>query len=182
MWARPSFAVASATCAGSFGSSAPGKPGLHIAECTGTRAGVTHDHECCVLLVPAFADIRAAGLFADGVQTIVAHDLLRGEIAGRHRRFDANPIGLPQDRQIRLVRLFGMARARVINEVEDDSHGIYLRLRVRPARSRDYACRIARQISRNTMAPMVAVISSPRNPARLPIEAFQKGSRRRWRP
>ena len=30
MWARPSFAVASPTCTGSFGSSAPGKPVLTL--------------------------------------------------------------------------------------------------------------------------------------------------------
>ena len=41
-----------------------GHAGLDVAEGAGAGAGVAHDHEGGVLLVPAFADIRAAGLLA----------------------------------------------------------------------------------------------------------------------
>src|ERR1035437_2772541 len=60
-----------------------------------------------------------------------------------------------------------MTRTRGIDEVEDDGHGPYLRALLcrRKAESRaggaHQARRIARQISRNTMAPMVAVMRLP---------------------
>ena len=47
----------------------------HIAEGAGARAGVAHDHEGGVLLLPALADIGAARLLADRVQAVGAHDL-----------------------------------------------------------------------------------------------------------
>ena len=101
--------------------------GLDVAEGAGARAGVAHDHEGGVLLLPALADIRAAGLLAHGVQPVFAHDALRFEIARRYRRLDADPVGFLGDGRIRPVRLFRMARTRV-GHVEDDGHGSYLRL------------------------------------------------------
>ena len=165
MCARPSLAVASPTCAGSLRIERARQAGLDVAEGAGARAGVAHDHEGGVLLLPALADIRAAGLLAHGVQAVGAHDGVRLDIAGRHRRLDADPVGLLGCGGIRPMRLFRMARARVV-EVEDDGHGPYLRLpRVRRKaamrRSAHQARRIARQISRKTMAPMVAVIRLP---------------------
>ena len=80
MWARPSFTVASATWLGSFALEDARQAGLHIAESARTGAGVAHDHEGRVLLLPAFADIRATGLLADRVQAVITHDLLGGEI------------------------------------------------------------------------------------------------------
>ena len=53
------------------------QPGLDIAERAGARACVAHDHEGGVLLVPALADIGAAGLLADRVQAVLAHDRVR---------------------------------------------------------------------------------------------------------
>ena len=53
------------------------QPGLHIAERAGARAGVAHDHHGGVRLLPALADIGTAGLFADRVQAVRAHDLAR---------------------------------------------------------------------------------------------------------
>ena len=100
-----------------------GQSGLDVAEGAGARAGVAHDHEGGVLLLPALADVGAAGLLAHGVQAVVAHDALRLEIAGRHRRLDADPIGLWQHRRIRLVRLFRMARALLV-DVVDDGHAL----------------------------------------------------------
>ncbi len=105
-----------------------GQTCLHIAEGAGARAGVAHDHEGGVLLLPALADIRAAGLLAHRVQAVGAHERVRLVIAGRHWRLDADPVGFSRDGGIRPMRLFRMARARRI-EVEDDGHGCYLRLR-----------------------------------------------------
>ena len=44
--------------------------GLDVAEGAGARAGVAHDQEGRVLLLPALADIGAAGFLADRVQAI----------------------------------------------------------------------------------------------------------------
>ena len=49
--------------------------GFHIAEGAGARAGVAHDHHGGVALLPALADVGAAGLLADRVQPVLAHDL-----------------------------------------------------------------------------------------------------------
>ena len=57
------------------GSTAPGMPGAHVAEGAGARAGVAEDHEGRVLLRPALADIRAAGLLADRDELVLAHDV-----------------------------------------------------------------------------------------------------------
>ena len=73
------------------------QPGLDVAEGAGARAGVAHDHEGGVLLLPALADIRAAGLLAHGVQAVGAHDRVRVGVARRHRRLDADPVGLLGD-------------------------------------------------------------------------------------
>ena len=40
--------------------------GAHVAERAGAGAGLAHDHEGRVALVPAFADVGAARLLADG--------------------------------------------------------------------------------------------------------------------
>ena len=50
------------------------QPGPHVAERAGTGAGVAHDHEGGVLLLPALADVGAARLLADGHETVLAHD------------------------------------------------------------------------------------------------------------
>ena len=52
-----------------------GQAGLDVAEGAGARAGVAHDHQGGVLLLPALADIGAAGFLADGEQAVLAHDL-----------------------------------------------------------------------------------------------------------
>src|SRR5262245_32479211 len=129
--------------------------GFDIAESASARASVAHDHEGGVLFLPTLTDIRAARFFTHGVERVFAHKLLRGEIARRDWRLDANPVWLWQNGRIRSVRLFRVARARIVNEVEDDRHGFYLRLQVRPRKVMRYAFRIARQINKNTMAPML---------------------------
>src|SRR6185312_12333328 len=98
--------------------------GPDVAESTGARAGIAHDHERCVLFLPALPDVRTARLLADGDEVVLAHDRLGGEIAGGYRRLDTDPLGLLEHRGIRSMRLFRMARTRVIDEVEDDGHGL----------------------------------------------------------
>ena len=71
-----------------------GKTGFDIAERAGARASVPHDHEGGVLFLPAFADIRAARLFAHCVERVFANELLGGEVARRDGRLDANPVWL----------------------------------------------------------------------------------------
>ena len=158
MWAKPELGGRFADMRGLVGIERAGQSGLDVAERAGARAGVAHDHEGGVLFLPALADIRAAGLLAHGDEAVVAHDLLRGEIARRHRRLDADPVRFLLQRRIRPVRLFRMARARAV-DVVDDGHALYLRL-ARPA-PQGQALRMARQIARNTMAPMVATIRLP---------------------
>src|SRR5437763_12895631 len=95
---------------------------LDVAEGAGARAGVAHDHEGRVLLLPALADIRAARLLADGDEIILAHDAVRLRPLRGARRLDANPGGLAFDRLVRPVRLFRVAeRARpLLQQVQDD--------------------------------------------------------------
>ncbi len=101
-----------------------GQAGLDVAEGTGARAGVAHDHEGRVLFVPALADIGAAGFLAHGVQAVHPHDLARCIVAGRHRRLDANPVRLARRRLIRPVRLFRMpGPAGNAHCIDDDRHG-----------------------------------------------------------
>ena len=106
-----------------------GHAGLDVAEGAGAGAGVTHDHEGRVFLLPALANVRATGLFAHGVQAVVTHNFLGSEIALRDGSLHANPVGLFQNRRIRPVRLFRVTRARVVHQIENDCHGFYLRLR-----------------------------------------------------
>jgi hypothetical protein len=76
-----------------------------------------------VLFVPTLADIRATGLLAHSVQAIGADDALRLEIAGRDRRFDANPIWFGQHRLIGPMRPFRMTRsARFSNAIDQYGH------------------------------------------------------------
>ena len=171
--ARSNFAVASPTCAGSLASSAPGKSGLDVAEGAGACAGVAHDHEGGVLLLPALADIRAAGLLAHGVQAVLAHDsyalrnspadtgaltriqsgfLARGE-SGRCAFSGWRGRGLLRSRTTAMALTYGCSRC---------------------AARRVQACRIARQMAKKTMAPTVAVIRLPRKPYSTAIFSLEK--------
>src|SRR5262249_10863546 len=97
--------------------------GFDVAERASPRAGVAHDHEGGVLGLPAFADIWTARFFASGVQIVGADDLPGLDVTGRDRRLDANPIRLGQDRLIRTMRLFRMARTgRPANTIDQYSH------------------------------------------------------------
>ena len=114
-----------------------GHAGLHVAEGAGPGAGVAHDHEGGVLLLPALANIGTARLLADRDEIVLLHDAVGLGPLGRARRLDANPVGLAQDRLIGPVRLLGMTRlglsaggasltAGIFVDIEDDSHGLIL--------------------------------------------------------
>ena len=122
--------------------------GLDVAEGAGARAGVAQDHEGGVLLLPALADVGAAGLLAHGVQAVLAHDGVRRRIALGHRRLDADPVGLAQHGGVRPMRLFRVARL-ACGVVEHDGHDVpYLRRRP-PARN---GAAVPRRFSASTLA------------------------------
>ena len=85
--------------------------GRDIAEGAGARADLAHDHHGGVLLGPAFTDIGAAGLLADGDQIVLAHDLLGFAIDRRAGRPHADPVRLAQHFAVRPMRLFRMPGA-----------------------------------------------------------------------
>ena len=98
-----------------------GQARFHVAECTGARAGIAHDHEGRVLLLPALADVRTARLFAHGMQPMPADDLARLDIALRERGLHSDPGRFFRCRQVGAVDLLGVAGA--IEAVEHDDHG-----------------------------------------------------------
>ena len=53
----------------------PGLAGGDVAEGAGPGADLAHDHHGRVRLLPALADVGAAGLLADGDQAVLAHDV-----------------------------------------------------------------------------------------------------------
>src|SRR5262249_61685102 len=66
-----------------------------------------------------------ARLLADGVQPVLADDVLRFRIAARDRRLDPDPVRLLRSRLVGPVRLFRMARPLIaaVAGVEHDDHG-----------------------------------------------------------
>jgi len=88
-----------------------GKAGLDVAEGAGPRAGVAHDHEGRVLLVPALADIGATRLLAHGHEVVLADDVAGVGITARVRRADPNPVRLGRRQRVRPVHLFGVPGA-----------------------------------------------------------------------
>ncbi len=88
-----------------------GHAGLDVAERAGAGAGVAHDHEGRVLLVPALADIRTARLLAHRDEAVFLDDVAGIGIAARGRRANANPVRLRWRQRIRPVHLFRVTRA-----------------------------------------------------------------------
>ena len=105
-----------------------GQAGLDVAEGAGAGAGVAHDHEGGVLLVPALADVRAARLLAHRDEAVFLDDVAGVGIAARGRRAHADPVRLRRRQRIRPVHLFRVTRAkrRAGNGIDDDDHGISL--------------------------------------------------------
>ena len=88
-----------------------GHAGLDVAERAGAGAGVAHDHEGGVLLVPALADIRAARLLAHRDEAVLLDDPAGVGIAARIRRAHPDPVRLRRRQRIRPVHLFRVTRA-----------------------------------------------------------------------
>ena len=108
-----------------------GHAGLDVAEGAGAGAGVAHDHEGGVLLVPALADIRAARLLAHRDEAVFLDDVAGVGIAARGRRAHADPVRLRRRQRVRPVHLFRVARAqrRGGDCIDDDDHGISISLK-----------------------------------------------------
>ena len=68
--------------------------GLDRAEAAGTRAGVAQDHDGRRALLPALADVGAAGLFADGVERLAAHEVLELLVVGAAGHPGLDPVGM----------------------------------------------------------------------------------------
>ena len=101
-----------------------GHAGLDVAERAGPGAGVAHDHEGGVLLVPALADIRAAGLLAHRDEAVLLDDLAGVGIAARVRRAHPDPVRFRRRQRIRPVHLFGVTRAHLVggDGIDEDDH------------------------------------------------------------
>mmetsp|Transcript_13557 Transcript_13557/g.21655 ORF Transcript_13557/g.21655 Transcript_13557/m.21655 type:complete len:274 (+) Transcript_13557:4607-5428(+) len=80
-----------------------------IAKGAGAGADFAHDHHGRVALAPAFADIGAPRLFADGHQLVFAHDLGGLGIAFAAGCLDPDPVGLFRLRIVRASGLFRVA-------------------------------------------------------------------------
>ena len=63
----------------------------HRAVAAGARADVAEDHERGGAVMPALADVRAAGFLADRVQAEAAHQRLQLEVPGRTGRAHLQP-------------------------------------------------------------------------------------------
>src|SRR5262249_23930753 len=70
-----------------------GAPGGDGAEAATAGAGVAKDHEGGDAVAPAFGDVRAAGLLADGVQRFAAHEGLEAVVGLAGGDADAQPVG-----------------------------------------------------------------------------------------
>src|SRR5258706_10797959 len=88
-----------------------GHSGFDVAERAGSGAGVAHDHEGGVLLVPALADIRTTGLLAHRDEAVLLDDLAGVSVAAGVWRAHPDPVRLRRRQRIRPVHLFGVARA-----------------------------------------------------------------------
>src|SRR5690606_17472169 len=95
--------------------------GGDVAEGAGPGADRPEDHESGVLLLPAFAQIRAGRFLADGMQLEGAHQAARLGRLLRGRRLDPDPVRLAQHGRIRTMRLFRMAQMRR-NGMDVDGH------------------------------------------------------------
>src|SRR5688572_14303243 len=98
-----------------------------------------------MLLRPALPDIRAAGLLADGDEPVLADDVARLCPSRGARSADADPVGFPQHRRVRPVRLFGVTRpgrrpGLLITTVDQRDHEPYPLPTRRPARRLSVCC------------------------------------------
>src|ERR1041385_2454440 len=97
------------------------KTGLHIAEGAGARTRVAHDHHRGVTMTPTLTDVGTSRLLADRVQIVRADNFPRRQIFARAGGPYADPVGFAQNRAIRTMKLFRMARRRN-GLIDHDSH------------------------------------------------------------
>jgi len=97
--------------------------GGYITERASACAYVAQNHHGCVLFLPAFADIGAAGFLADRYEAFRFHKFTRFSISRRTGRLDADPVRLAQNRCVRtrlLLRVAVFAPGR--REINECSH------------------------------------------------------------
>ena len=78
----------------------------HVTERAATGANLAHDHHGGVTLAPAFASVRACGLFTDGRELVVAHNSGSFLIPVRSRCLNTDPRRLLRLSVVWAVRLF----------------------------------------------------------------------------
>ena len=83
-------------------------PGLHVAEAAAAGARVAEDHEGRGPTLPAFADVRAGGLLADGVEVGASDQLVSARWRGPPGAGTLNHGGL----RARMSTVFGPSRSR----------------------------------------------------------------------
>ena len=81
----------------------------YVAKRAAARADLAHDHHGGVTLVPAFAQVGAPSLFADGRYLVCAHNLQRFVVARTGPRLDADPVRFRQPWSFGAARLFRVA-------------------------------------------------------------------------
>ncbi len=81
-----------------------------IAEGTAARAQIAHDHEGCRSVAEALGEIRTRGLLADGVQPLLAKQVLDPPHTGPERRLDTDPGRLARQRPLHRNDLDRVAR------------------------------------------------------------------------
>src|SRR4051812_26684896 len=88
-----------------------GNAGLEVAKGASPAAGVGHDHEGGVLLVPAFADVGATRLLAYGDETVFLDDSAGVGVAPAVRCANPDPARLRRRKGVGSVHLFGVTGA-----------------------------------------------------------------------
>src|SRR5690606_28984168 len=68
--------------------------GVYRAKATGARTDGAHEHDRSCAGVPAFADVRTLGFFADGGEPVFFHRALDGIEAAARRHGSAQPLRL----------------------------------------------------------------------------------------
>src|SRR3712207_9475021 len=81
------------------------RSGGDVAERTGPRAGVAHDHHGGVALRPALADVRAGRLLADRDEAVLAHQRPGLVVDRGGRRLGPDPLRPAPDRVVGAGRL-----------------------------------------------------------------------------
>ena len=112
---------------------------LHIAESTGSRARVSEDHDGGRASAPAFTDIRAGSLLADGVKAMFLNQIPRGGKCISAWCNGTDPGGFSTD----IERLLGFSLVVQDHRFEADealSHMLARRISPKGARMPHFGC------------------------------------------